>query len=194
MRQGIWSWVKWASLAVSLGSILLAVLFMQMHAQTTTLLPNQQAGEGQPNQTEVSSPLIVEKKGDRMIWKLQAERAQQELNGKMHLLSPQLTLFTDAGEAVPVQGREAWFDPIQRNIEFQGDVRIRYNSWTLASNQVFFNSSDDQLLIPGQFDIRGETLQAKGKSLRLDRRNQKLWVDQGIWIKDESAKWQPAGK
>jgi len=191
MRQGIWSWVKWTSLAVSLGSLLLAILLMQMRTQVPTPLADQQPGKNPDNQTEVSSPLIVEKKGDRMIWKLQAERAQQELNGKMHLASPQLTLFTDAGEAIPVQGLEAWFDPIQRNIEFQGDVRIRYENWKLSSDKVLFRSSDDQLLIPGKFDIRGETLQAKGKSLRLDRRNQKLWVDQGIWIKDESAKWQP---
>ena len=190
MQRHVLFWVKWASLGVSLGSILLAGVLMQLHGSVPVLKP----GEGkQDTQTQVSSPLIVEKKGDRMVWRLQAKKAEQEFNGKMHLLSPELTLFTESDEAVPVQSREAWFDPIRRNIEFQGDVHIHFQQWSLTSQTVSFNSSRDELLIPGSFEVRGKTLQAKGKKLRLDRRSQRLWIDQGIWIKDESSAWQQPG-
>lgn len=188
MQRGIWFWVKWSGLVVSLGSVALAVILMQMRHIEPAGAP---ATKKKPSQTEVSKPLIVEKRGEHTIWKLQAKKAEQQLSGKMHLVSPVLTLFTEAGDAVPVQSSEAWFDPIRRDIDFRGAVEVHFQQWTLTSEKMVFSSSKDELLIPGAFAIHGKSLQAKGKSLRLDRRSQQLWVDQGIWIKDDNRSWQP---
>jgi len=187
MHRSIWFWIKWLSLAISLGSIVATVVLMEFRPTGPETLPR---AEKKASQTEVSKPLIVEKKGERTIWKLQAQKAEQQLSGKMHLLSPVLTLFTEAGEAVPVQSREAWFDPIRRDIDFRGKVLVHFQTWQLESDKMIFSSSKDELLIPGNFKIHGKSLQAKGKSLRLDRRSQRLWVDQGIWIRDENGAWQ----
>lgn len=186
MPLRLWSAVKWASLAVSVGSIVLAVVYIQMSTSQQVAKGGGEDGA----QTNVESPQIVEREGERIIWRLQAKQAKQQLDGKMYMVEPVLTLYTDKQVEVPVQSQEAWFDPVQRSIRFAGKVEVHYQQWLLQSDALVYDSHKDELRVPNRFVITGKTLQAKGKGLRLQRETQRLWVDEGIWIRDESAAWK----
>ena len=131
----------------------------------------------------MEKPSIVERDGDRIIWRLDAEKASQELKG-MHLIEPRLELFSESGKPIPVQGREAWFDPASRNIRFEGAVVVDYEGWRLTSEVLDYDSDRQELLVPGAFNIRGKDIRARGKGMRLDRSTQRLWVENGVWIED----------
>jgi lipopolysaccharide export system protein LptC len=135
--------------------------------------------------------LIVERKGERIIWRLRAEKAEQQLSGRMQLDAPRLEMFADDGEAVSVVGRRAWFDPLTRGIRFENDVRVRYQQWLLQSEALSYVSETDELRVPGHFEVTGETTRARGKGLRIKRQTQRLWVEDGIWIEEaDPERWQ----
>ena len=126
---------------------------------------------------------LVEKDGERIVWQLEAENASQEPRG-MHLIEPQLELFTESGQSIPVRGREAWFDPTSRNIHFKGEVVVDYKDWRLTSEVLDYDSTKQEMFIPGAFRIQGDGIRARGKSMRMNRGTQRLWVENGVWIED----------
>ncbi len=139
--------------------------------------------------TRVEKPLIVERDGDRMIWRLQADKADQEVRG-MHLTRPRLELFTESGKVIPVRGRQAWFQPLTRSIRFEGGVVVDYGQWHLRSEVLIYDSASDELRIPGDFRLKGKSLRARGNSLRAKRKQERIWVENGVWIEDSSpADW-----
>jgi len=133
--------------------------------------------------TEVEKPLIVERDGDRMIWRLQAAKADQVLQG-MHLSKPHLELFSESGKMIPVRGEQAWFNPLSRSIRFEGAVVVDYGNWRLNSETLEYDSSKDELYVPGSFRIRGIDVRARGHALHAKRKEQRLWVEKGVWIED----------
>jgi hypothetical protein len=187
MRDTQWAVLKWSSLGVSIGSILLAVGLMWINSGTVieeqASSEPQEAG-GQP-QAKVEKPLIVERKGERIIWRLQAESAKQQEQG-MHLIEPRLELFTESGDMIPVQGREAWFEPLRRNIRFQGAVQASYRDWQLQSEQLRYESSRDELVVPGKFSLVKPNTTLKGRGLRVDRKSERLKVEHDVRLEDRS--------
>jgi len=188
MQQRIWQWAKWASLTVSAGSILLAVILMwfagpaevERTAEETTERPK----------TEVESPVIVERKDGEIIWQLRATEAKQQANGRMKLLSPVLTMFTESGQRVIIKGKNAVFHPINRNIRFQDQVKVNYEQWQMNTRILIYKSALDEIHVPETFDIFGENIKARGKNMRLNRNSETINVDGGIWIQDSDPKWQ----
>jgi len=185
-RRG-WRVVKWASLAMAAGSVAAAVLLMW------TAGPKEPVSSSQPTeetQTKVESPVIIERREGEVVWQLRAAEANQQLDGRMHLIRPQLLLFTAEKKEIPIEGEEAWFDPLQRNIHFQQHVTVKFGPWNLACEEMIYDNAKDEIHIPDAFKLTGETVRANGKALRLNRESEIVTVDQGIRIEDSHPRWQ----
>jgi len=134
--------------------------------------------------THVGKPLIVERKGERIIWRLKADKAEQQLTGTMHLLQPELDLFTETGKTIPVTGQQAWFTPLSKQVRFKGDVEVRYGEWHLYSDSLRYEEQKNVLFIPGAFRIKGKTTRIRGRNLTGWRDMQHVRVENGVWIED----------
>ncbi len=189
MRQRTWALIKWLSLAVSVASIVLAGVLMWLAAPPDTEKAQQQTSV----QTRVENPTIVERNDGRIVWQLKAGEARQQLNGRMHLQDPELILFTETGRRIPIRSREAWFNPLRRNIHFQGQVRVDYIPWVLHCEQLTYQSRTDQILIPDTFTLSGQSLRATGRGMRIDRTSERIHVDHGIRIDDSAPEWTGSG-
>jgi len=192
MQRRAWRSLKWASLIISLGSIALALWLMQSGG------PQQAVQREQPTaddpKTEVESPVIVERKDGRISWQLRAAEASQQLDGKMRLNLPVLTLYNDNGEQIIINSRQAWFEPVRRDVRFEDHVIVRFNDWRLQSELLIYVSGADEIRIPGAFTLRGRSISARGSNMRLRRESEEIDVEGGIWIQDSNAHWQGAGQ
>ncbi|MDQ7011162.1 MAG: LPS export ABC transporter periplasmic protein LptC [Mariprofundaceae bacterium] len=184
------AWLKWGCLGVALGSLVLALVLLWTGENGK--IPQRAKGKDSPG-SQVDRPLIVERKGDHVIWRLRAARAEQQLDGRMYLTEPELELFTDGSKMVKVRGHEAWFSPVRRNLRFGGAVEVHYEQWRLACKVLEYMSDSDELHVPGDFTVTGESIQARGRGMRIQRQTQRLWVDQGIWIRDTNPAWSGDG-
>jgi len=187
MKQRIWRMVKWFSLSISAGSVIVAIALMWL--QGPTELTSTAADQEQPR-TKVESPVVVERKDGLISWQLRAREASQQLDGQMHLSTPKLLLFTKDGREIPVESDQAWLDPIKRNIRFEGNVIVHYEVWNLYTEVMIYENGNDELHIPETFRIKGETLRAHGEDLRLNRQTERITVDKGIWIEDSNVQWR----
>jgi len=189
MQDRQWALVKWSSLAVSVGSITVAGGLLWFNSKTIVSEETEQpVGEHvQQPQAKVEKPLMVERKGDRIIWRLQADVAKQQEQG-MHLTEPRLEMFTETGEVIPIQGREAWFEPMRKNIHFKGAVQVSYRDWTLNSETLRYDSGRDEVLIPGTFEAKKPDMTLRGKGLRVDRKTERLTVDHDVWVEDATGR------
>ncbi len=175
--------MKWACLGLAAGSML-AAAWLMWRAGDTPQLPagNDRAAE---SGAQVEKPLIVERESGRTLWRLRATRAEQQISGTMHLIEPELELFTDQGERVPVTGREAWFEPLTRRVRFRGHVRVHYRDWLLSCGELRYEHATDMLVIAGAFRLRGAHTRARGRGLTLWRGEQRLRIAHGVWIQDD---------
>ena len=183
MSSRFWTPVKWASLAVSIGSMVLAVVLMVFGDHGAQLVQITSPVGG----TKVEKPLIIERKGKRIIWRLKAQKAEQQLKGGLRLTRPTLELFTDAGEKITISGAWANFDPLHRNIVFHQQVVALYQQWRLSCDTLAYVSSKDEITVPGAFVAIGDKITIKGTGLRADRHSQRLWVEHGVNIVDRGS-------
>lgn len=183
MSTGYWSLLKWACLALSIGSIVAAGILIWLNDEVIVADSTPAGDEGDKPQANVEKPQIVERKGERIIWRLQADSAQQQEEG-MNLAMPRLELFTDQGEAVPIRGDAAWFEPAARNIIFQGHVQVLYREWTLKSEQLQYDSARDEVLVPGPFTVIKPGTSLKGEVLRAEHKSEKLIVEKNVRLED----------
>jgi len=154
-------------------------------AATVTVEPQETAKKSEEPKAAVEKPLIVERKGDRLIWRLQADSALQQEQG-MYLTEPRLEMFTEAGEVVPIQGKEAWFEPLRKNIRFKGAVRVDFREWQLKSETLKYVSGRDEAYVSGFFELKKPGVTLKGKGLRVDRKSQRLTVEHNVWLEDRT--------
>lgn len=191
MRKRTWSIIKWASLGTSIGSLVLAVLLMwTAEPKTPAEAPPEQAGG---HRTEVDKPVIVERRHGRTVWELRAGEASQQASGAMHLDTPQLTLFTEAGKRVVITGKQAVFNPITRKLRFSHSVEVTYLDWRLQSERLDYESQRDEIVVPGRFQLSSPGLRASGKDLRLNRLREEVRVSGGIRIDDSNPQWTGSG-
>ncbi|EAU54010.1 LPS export ABC transporter periplasmic protein LptC [Mariprofundus ferrooxydans] len=186
MHNG-WRWLKWTSLLIATGSIVIAVFLIWSAGPQR---PARDSNGTEKPRTEVDAPVIVERKDGRVLWQLRASEASQQLDGQMHLIGPQLRLYTETGAEVNINGEQAWFNPLKRNVHFQDHVKVVYGEWTMTSQSLIYSSSSDQLSVPGAFIIHGKTVNAHGKHMVFHRINEQVDVKEGVWIEDTSPKWQ----
>ena len=166
----------------------MALAAVLMAIEGPTELASKAVDKEQPR-TKVESPVLIERKDGDVAWQLRAEEANQQLDGRMHLIKPTLLLFTEDKGEIPIESEQAWFDPLKRDIHFQDNVTVHYETWVLYTEVMIYKNATDELHIPGDFRVKGETLRARGKDLRLHRRTEQLTVDKGIWIEDSKPQW-----
>ena len=184
MNSRQWALIKWSSLGVSIGSVIVAAGLMWVNSkEVVTTEPKQDNGKVRQPQAQVEKPLIVERKGDRLIWRLQADSAKQQKQG-MYLTDPRLELFTEAGEVVPVRGKEAWFEPLRKNIRFKGSVEVEFRDWKLTSETLQYVSGRDEAYVKDDFELKKPGVTLRGKGLRVDRKSQRLTVEHNVWLED----------
>jgi len=186
MGRPLWTWVKWGCLGLVAGSVLTAG-WMMWRADRDRIDAPAQSPRASGAGAHVDKPVIVEREAGRILWRLKAARAEQQLSGAMHLIEPELVLFTEQGERVPMTGREAWFDPVRKRVRFRGHVRVRYRKWRLTSEEVRYDHGRDELVIPGDFRLQGKHTRGRGRGLTLWRKNRRIHVAHGVWIRDDRA-------
>jgi len=191
MQKKAWRSLKWASLVVSVGSISVAVMLMQSGGPQQA--PPAKAGADE-TKTRVERPLIIERKDGKITWQLRAEEASQQLDGKMRLSLPNLVLYTESGQEITIESKQAWFEPIQRNVRFKDHVLVHYDDWTMQSELMLYVSGDDEIQVPGKFKLWGKSIRAHGKNMRLHRSTEEINVEEGIWIEDTDSNWQGAAQ
>ncbi|RMG92840.1 MAG: LPS export ABC transporter periplasmic protein LptC [Zetaproteobacteria bacterium] len=162
---------------------MLAVVLVVTHedALTPTGAPS---GMKPKQEVEIENPVIVERKGPRIVWSLNASRARQLRNGHMLMMKPTLTLYTRHQKSIPIQGAVAEFDPKTKHVIFKRHVVMHYETWKLECAELIYDSMRDEASVPGSFVASNPSLTAKGKHLILRRDIERLWVKEGIWIKD----------
>jgi len=170
-------------LGLALGSMAVAALLMWQAQQAKPLLSGKPVA-GKTPQTHVDKPLIVEREAGHTVWRLKAAKAEQQLTGAMHLLEPELELFTETGKRIPMTGKEAWFNPLSKQVRFKGDVEVQYGEWRLYSNSVRYNHQKGTVVIPGPFRIKGKTTRVRGRNLTAWRATQHVRVENGVWVED----------
>jgi len=182
MQAWHWRSLKWGFLLLSLGSIVVAAALMWSHSGAEKL-PEKTPGTASEASTRVEKPLIVERKGEKIIWRLKAESAKQH-EQTMLLTTPVLELFTENEEVVTVHGDKAWFEPLKRNIHFKGTVNVSFREWTLVSDSLKFDSLHNEVIVPDAFTATGQDIVIKGRGLKVNRETQILHVAHDVWVKD----------
>ncbi len=180
---GRMTWLKWGFLGLALGSMVAAALLMWQAQQGQFQLSGKPVAEKTPR-THVDKPLIVEREAGRTVWRLKAVKAVQQLTGTMHLLKPELELFTAAGKSIPITGKEAWFNPLSKQVRFKGNVEVRYGEWRLYSDSLRYDHQKGAVEVPGPFRIEGTTTHVRGRNLTAWRATQHVRVEDGVWIED----------
>jgi len=187
MQKKIWRSLKWTSLVISVASIIVAVVLMRMGGPKE--VTSAKTGAEEPK-TQVESPVIVERKDGKITWQLHASEANQQLDGKMHLINPVLVLYTEGGQEVNIESDQAWFEPLQRNVRFKDHVVVHYGAWTMQTGMMVYDSSRDEIHVPGKFRVQGKSIRAHGKNMYLHRITEEVNVEGGIWIEDTAPSWQ----
>jgi len=177
------AWIKWGFLSLALGSMAVAAILMWQAQQAKPLLSGKPVA-GKAPRTHVDKPVIVEREAGHIVWRLKAAKAEQQLTGAMHLLEPELELFTETGKSIPMTGKEAWFNPLSKQVRFKGDVEVRYGEWRLYSNSVRYDHQKGAVVIPGAFRIEGKTTHVRGRTLTAWRATQHVRVENGVWVED----------
>lgn len=162
----------------------MAALVLMLRAGDAKQLRIDTSEGAKTQQAQVDKPLIIERKAGKMIWRLKAQKAEQELKGSMHLLDPELELFSEDGKRIPITGREAWFNPLSKAIHFKGGVVAHYDEWILYSEDVSYDHAADTVLIPGDFRIEGKLTKARGRVMTVWRSDHHVHVEEAVWIED----------
>ncbi|MDQ6961177.1 MAG: hypothetical protein Q9M28_01415 [Mariprofundaceae bacterium] len=173
--------LKWFCLCFALGNLCIAIFFL---FQADHRLAHVEATEAKVLPTEVNKPFIVEREGDRVLWRLQAKHAQQQLT-KMYLIEPKLELFDQSSVNIPIQGREAWFEPLSQHVSFRGDVVVTYQGWILSCEQLEYDVSKGEMFIPHAFDLVQEGSRVRGEQLRIYIFEDRLQMNK-VWMEDET--------
>lgn len=179
----MWSSIKWIFLALMLGTIAISIVLVIRAGDNRTLQADHSTTD-KPQQAHVDKPLIIERKAGKMLWRLKAAKAEQELDGNMHLTAPELELFSDSGKGIPITGREAWFNPLAKTIHFKGDVVVLYDGWKLYADEVSYDHASDTVHVPGAFRIEGKLTHMRGNGLTAWRGERHVHVEKSVWIQD----------
>jgi len=175
--------VKWGLLALMVGAILSAMILLLLSGGDR--LPQIEAPIAVTNQqANVDRPVIIERKAGKVVWRLKAKKAEQELGGSMHLVAPELELYSEDNMSIPVAARDAWFNPLTKSVNFKGGVVVRYGEWTLYAEDVSYKHASDILSIPGDFRIESKLTKARGKGLTAWRGERHVRVESSSWIED----------
>jgi len=177
----ILAWLKWGCLTLATGSLLITGILIWLaepvHHKALRAPPKKEM-------TRIDKPLLVERKGDRLIWKLRAETAKQNSDGNLEMKHPELDLFTAAAVEIIIQSRHAFVDTVKKTVQFRNRVIVDYNGWKLRSELLVYDMNHDLIRVPEEFDLTGPAITARGKNMTIDRNSQHLLVKERVLIRD----------
>jgi hypothetical protein len=178
------AYIKWFSLALAISSVVLAAWFLWQGS--TLLLQGGVADDAQDaRNTQIDAPLIVERDGARVLWRLRAEQAWQLPSG-MRLIKPQLELFPEGGEVMTIVSDIALFDPLKRNIDFRQHVQAKYQTWLLTTTRLLYLSREDAVHIPGAFEAKSPETEVSGRDLKAERKSDHIHIAHDVHVRDRS--------
>lgn len=129
--------------------------------------------------SSITKPDITEYDGERLVWRLQAESAQEEKN-VVRLEQPRLVLHNKKDEKMPLQASQAWYDKQAKTVLFEGDVIMGYVGWTLTTQRMTYDETSDMLMVNGRFKLVQDGMNIRGKKMSISRQTGILKVMQGV--------------
>ena len=135
--------------------------------------------------TRVDEPWMVERRGDRIIWRLKAKDAAQGLS-TMVLTAPILELFSDTGEIIVVKGDQGDLEPLSRNVHFKGHVDVTFQDWHLVSDDLRFDSRSDEVIVPHAFTATATNMLVKGRDMHVNRETQVIQINHDVRVEDSN--------
>jgi len=173
------SLLKWASYATSLAAVLTAIGWIAWAGRPSA--PAQETPAANEAATRIDRPQIVERRNEKVIWRLQAERAEQE---GMHLAlqKPRLALRAPSGGWIPIAAQRGWFDPATRALSFAGDVRARWRQWTLVAKELRYDPANDALVAPQGAVAERNGARIEAGRIVLWRKQQRLQASRGVHL------------
>jgi LPS export ABC transporter protein LptC len=177
------TYVKWAFLALSVSSVVYAGVLMLTPQPSIKQVMDAvalQAG------TKVIKPDMTEYDGDKLVWRLQADSAQDKEN-ILQLEKPNMHIVMDDGVEVPVQALSGIYHKSENKVHLQDDVQVSYQAWDLSTSSLDYFQAKGELVIPGTFALKQEGILITGKDMRIFQDSGKLKVLQGVKMRIEEA-------
>ncbi len=175
-----WHVLKWGWLALALTSLGVMLGFLWRDGIS---FPPMLHMDDDGALTSITRPLIVERDGARIVWRLHAELAEQRDAG-MQLRWPRLELFTESGEVVTIRARYAYFDPGGRNLDFRSHVWVQYRDWHVQTERLRYLGRQDVIVIPGHFRATSHEATVSGRQMRAERKTQRLFIAHDVHVRD----------
>jgi len=129
--------------------------------------------------TKVIKPDMTEYDGDTLLWRLQAESAQDK-EEELLLDQPRLEMTLDSGEIVPIRSYQGIYHKGQQKIHLKGDVVVRYQAWDLSSESMDYFQTQGELVADEDFVLKQDGITITGKDLRVFKEGGRLKVLQGV--------------
>ncbi|MDX8381025.1 MAG: LPS export ABC transporter periplasmic protein LptC [Ghiorsea sp.] len=137
--------------------------------------------------TKVIKPDMTEYDGDTLVWRLQADAAQDK-EEVLLLDQPRLEMVLDNGEHVPIRSFQGVYHKEQQKIHLKGDVVVRYQAWDLSSASMDYFQTQGELVAAEDFVLKQDGIRITGKDLRVLKEGGRLKVLQGVHMDIEESK------
>ncbi len=177
------TYVKWASLALSVAGVMYAGFLMLTSDPNIKQVVDAVALKAG---TKVIKPDMTEYDGDTLVWRLQADSAQDQ-EKELLLDKPNMDIMMHNGEVVPVQAVSGVYEKAAEKVHLQGDVRVGYQAWDLSSESLDYFQGKGELVIPGDFELKQDGMLITGKDMRIFQESGQLQVLQGVKMRIEEA-------
>lgn len=175
------TYVKWAFLALGVSSVLYTVvLILNANPSIKQVMDVAALQAG----SKITNPDMTEYNGDTLLWRLQAETAQEQGN-TVNLVQPRLQVVLASGEIVPVQAKFGVYEKDQQMVHLTGDAVVQYQAWTLSSPSIDYLQTKGELVAPQDFVLVQDGIKVTGKHLRIFRDSGRLEVLQGVHMQIE---------
>lgn len=173
--------LKWAFLALSIGSVVYAGYLMLTAKHGIEQIINAVAIQVG---TTVANPDMTEYDGDRLVWRLQADSAKEQ-ETKVLLKNPVIDLFAENGDKMPIRAHQGIYDKTNKVMHFKGNVLAGYQTWDLSSETLDYFDEKGEVIVADTFVLKQEGMRISGKDLRIFRTEEKVQVLQGVHMSIE---------
>ncbi|MDQ6983921.1 MAG: LPS export ABC transporter periplasmic protein LptC, partial [Ghiorsea sp.] len=134
----------------------------------------------------ITNPDMTEYDGDKLVWRLQAETAQEK-GDMVNLVQPRLQMVLASGEVVPVQAKYGVYEKAKQKVALTGDVVVNYQAWKLTSPNMDYFQAKGELIAPNHFVLVQGGIKVTGKDMRIFRESGRLEVLQGVRMQIEES-------
>jgi len=172
----MFSYLKWFFLALGVSSVVYTGFLMLTAKHSIQQIVDVAALKAG---TKVIKPDMTEYDGETLVWRLQAESAQDK-EEVLLLDQPRLEMALDTGEVVPVRSIQGVYHKAQQKINLKGDVIVKYQTWDLSSESMDYFQTQGELVAAEDFILKQDGITITGKDLRVLKESGRLKVLQGV--------------